>query len=82
MALSAARLSYTEHIPRGDTLNGGHDFSGESGSINIVLADPVMDILDPSVIALLFSSILSIVFASFMWDISCNIVDLTLLIPG
>ncbi|GJJ08004.1 hypothetical protein Clacol_002211 [Clathrus columnatus] len=27
MALSAARLSYTEHIPRGDPLNGGHDFS-------------------------------------------------------
>lgn len=48
MALSAARLSYTENIPNGDPLNGGRGFS------------------DPSVIALLFSSILSIIFASFM----------------
>ncbi|GJJ16242.1 hypothetical protein Clacol_010538 [Clathrus columnatus] len=48
MALSAARLSYTEHIPRGDPLNGGHDFS------------------DPSVIALLFSSLLALIFAPFM----------------
>lgn len=27
LALTGARLNYTEHLPRGDPLNGGHNFS-------------------------------------------------------
>lgn len=38
LILTCVRLGYTLHLPRGDTLNGGVDFYGESRSISSAIA--------------------------------------------
>lgn len=48
LAISAARINYTEHLDHRDPLNGGHSFT------------------DPSVAELLFTSIVTLIFAPTM----------------
>jgi hypothetical protein len=67
-ALTVARLSYTEHLPPGDPLNGGVGFFGTrcTRAASYRRRRPDASRVDPSVVALLFSSLLNLIYTPCM----------------